>query len=162
MAPFALRPASTADADFLVDMLVEAVNWHPERSWPRARVLADPAMAHYVNGWMRPGDLGVIAVAPAGVPIGAVWLRHFPAADAGYGYVRDDVPELSMGVVEVWRRRGVGRALLRGVLAAARSAGVPAVSLSVERANVAARLYVAAGFRTVASFEDADTMLAEL
>jgi GNAT superfamily N-acetyltransferase len=85
-----------------------------------------------------------------------------PAKDAGYGYVRDDVPELSMGVVQAWRGQGVGRALLRDVLAVARSAGVAAVSLSVERANVAARLYAAEGFRMVASFEDADTMLAEL
>jgi GNAT superfamily N-acetyltransferase len=122
--------------------------------------MADPGLAHYVDGWMRPGDLGVVAVASGGGPIGAAWLRYLPAK--GYGYVRDDVPELSMGVVQAWRGQGVGRALLRDVLAAARSAGVAAVSLSVERANVAARLYAAEGFRMVASLEDADTMLAEL
>jgi GNAT superfamily N-acetyltransferase len=59
------------------------------------------------------------------------WLRNLPAKDVGYGHVRDDVPELSMDVVQAWRGQGVGRALLRDVLAAARSAGVAAVSLSV-------------------------------
>jgi GNAT superfamily N-acetyltransferase len=93
--------------------------------------MADPGLAHYVDGWMRPGDLGVVAVASVGGPIGTAWLRNLPAKDAGYGYVRDDVPELSMGVVQAWRGQGVGRALLRDVLAAARSAGVAAVSLSV-------------------------------
>ncbi|MGC9670679.1 hypothetical protein ACNTMW_29555 [Planosporangium sp. 12N6] len=37
-----------------------------------------------------------------------------------------------------------------------------AVSLSVERAHFAARLYAAEGFRTVESFEDSDTMVAEI
>jgi hypothetical protein len=36
------------------------------------------------------------------------------------------------------------------------------VSLSVERANFAARLYAAEGFRTVESFDHSDTMLADL
>lgn len=111
---------------------------------------------------MRSGDLGVAAVTPAGKLLGAAWLRHLPATDAGYGYIRDDVAELTMGVVKARRGQGVGRALLREVLAAARSVGVPAVSLSVERANFAARLYAAEGFRTVESFEDADTMLFDL
>lgn len=54
------------------------------------------------------------------------------------------------------------RALLRSVLETARTAGITAVSLSVERANFAARLYEAEGFRTVKSFDHADTMLADL
>jgi GNAT superfamily N-acetyltransferase len=103
-----------------------------------------------------------VAVSPAGLPIGAAWLRYLPANDPGYGYVRDDVPELSMGVVASWRGRGVGRALLRSTLDAARAAVAMAVSLSVGRANFAARLYEAEGFRTVESFDHSDTMLADL
>jgi GNAT superfamily N-acetyltransferase len=90
-------------------------------------IMADPPLAHYVNGWMCPDDLGVVAVSPTGLPIGAAWLRYLPATDPGYGYIRDDVAELSMGVVASWRGRGVGRALLRSVLDAARAAGVTAV-----------------------------------
>jgi ribosomal protein S18 acetylase RimI-like enzyme len=111
---------------------------------------------------MRLGDRGVVAGDPGGAPIGAAWVRHLAADDPGYGFVRADVPELTIGVVEAFRGRGVGRALLRAVLAAARDAGVPAVSLSVERANLAARLYAAEGFRVVGSDVDADTMLVEL
>ncbi len=150
------------DAGFLTDMLVAAVNWTPGRDLPRERVLADPALARYVAGWPRPGDRGVVAVTAAGTPAGACWLRRFPADDPGYGYVAADVPERSMGVVPGHRRRGVGRVLLRAVLADARAAGLPAVSLSVERTNAATGLYAAEGFRTVASHGGADTMLASL
>ena len=162
MAAFTIRSAAPADADFLADMLVEAVNWEPHRNLSREEIMADQRLAHYVSGWMRSDDVGVVAVASTGLPIGAAWLRYRPATDPGYGYVRDDVPELSMGVVKSWRGQGVGRALLRSVLATARAAGVPAVSLSVERANFAARLYEAVGFRTVESFDRSDTMLADL
>jgi GNAT superfamily N-acetyltransferase len=162
MASFTIRLAAPTDADFLTDMLVEAVNWEPNRHVSREQVVAKPALAHYVTDWMRSDDLGVVAIGPTGLPIGAAWLRYLPETDPGYGFVRDDVPELSMGVVRPWRDRGVGRAMLQAVLAAARSAGVSAVSLSVERANYAAQLYAGEGFRTVEAFEHADTMMADL
>jgi GNAT superfamily N-acetyltransferase len=162
MASFTIRSATPADAEFLTDMLVEAVNWEPHRHRSSEEIMADPPLTHYVSGWMCSTDLGVVAVSPVGLSIGAAWLRYLPATDPGYGYVRDDVPELSMGVVASWRGRGVGRALLRSALNAARAAGVTAVSLSVERANFAARLYQAEGFRTVESFDHSDTMLADL
>jgi GNAT superfamily N-acetyltransferase len=162
MSDFTIRAAARGDTEFLIDMLVEAINWLPERNWSRERIMADPAIAHYVSDWMRPDDLGVIAVDAAGSPVGAAWLRYLGAADRGYGYLSDDVPEMTMGVAEPWRGRGVGRVLLRAVLDAAREHGMAAVSLSVERANFAARLYSSEGFRTVESFEDSDTMVAEL
>jgi GNAT superfamily N-acetyltransferase len=159
---FRIRTATPADSGFLVDMLVQAVNWLPGRNWSREEILARPELAHYVAGWLRPGDFGVVAVDPADRPVGATWCRHLTAADPGYGYVRDDVPELTIGVVDSWRHRGVGRALLRAVLSVAHDRGLAAVSLSVERANVAAKLYASEGFRTVESFDDADTMVAQL
>lgn len=162
MTTFSIRTATATDEGFLVDMLVQAVNWLPERNWSRAEILTKPELAHYVAGWMRPADFGVVAVDPPDRPIGAAWCRHLTAADPGYGYVSDDVPELTLGVVDSWRNRGVGRALLRAVLHAAQERGLPAVSLSVERANFAAKLYASEGFHTVESFDDADTMVAPL
>ncbi|WP_435206989.1 GNAT family N-acetyltransferase [Micromonospora sp. bgisy143] len=162
MTTFRIRTATSADHGFLVDMLVQAVNWLPERNWSREEILAKPELAHYVAGWMRPADFGVVAADPADRPVGAAWCRQLTAADPGYGYVSDDVPELTLGVVDSWRNRGVGRALLRAVLSVAAERGLPKVSLSVERANFAAQLYASEGFRTVKSFDDADTMVAHL
>ncbi|MGN9807774.1 GNAT family N-acetyltransferase [Micromonospora sp. BQ11] len=162
MTEFSIRTATSADTGFLVDMLVEAINWLPERNWSREEILTNPELAHYVTGWMRPGDFGAVAVDLADQPVGAAWCRYLTAADPGYGYVSDDVPELTIGVVGSWRNGGVGRALLRAVLHVAQDRGLRAVSLSVERANVAARLYASEGFHTVQSFDDADTMVVEL
>lgn len=156
-----LRSATAADAPFLFDMLMEAVNWHPERQLSRSTVSADRALARYIDGWPRPSDLGVLAEA-AGGPIGAAWLRVFTADDPGYGYIADDVPELSMAVAPAWRGRGIGRALLQEIGDRARSAGHRAISLSVERANFAHRLYISEGYHVVDRGPDSDTMVKEL
>ena len=125
-------------------------------------MLSAPATAHYVDGWPRDTDLGVIAEAD-GAPVGAAWLRFLPAADAGYGFVADDVPELTIGVAADWRGRGVGRALLRALAGQARSAGIRRVSLSVELKTFAQRLYLTEGYRIVDSSDvHSDTMVKDL
>ncbi|WP_107046831.1 GNAT family N-acetyltransferase [Streptomyces albus] len=152
--------ATADDVGFLTDMLVTAVNWDPDREGVgRDRVLGDHHTAHYVEGWPRPGDLGVVAVGASGQPIGAAWLRLFSSGDPGFGFVAEDVPELSVGVLPPWRGRGVGRALLSGIARAAVKHGFDRICLSVERANRARRLYAAAGFTTVGSGPDSDTMV---
>ncbi|HET9380822.1 MAG TPA: GNAT family N-acetyltransferase [Streptomyces sp.] len=157
---FSLRAATGDDAGFLVDMLMAAVNWDPAREEAsRDQVLGNHRTAHYVQGWPRPGDLGVVAVDRGGQPVGAAWLRLFGADDPGYGFVAADVPELSLGVVPSWRGRGVGRALLAEAARRAAGSGFTRICLSVERANRARRLYVGAGFTTVESGPDSDTMI---
>ena len=159
---WSLRVAGPDDGAFLSDMLVEAVNWSPERNLSRDQILAAPELVHYVAGWPRRGDLGVVAEA-GGLPVGAAWLRFFPADDPGYGFVSAEVPELSIGVAAPWRGRGIGRALLRAVANRARSAGIGQMSLSVERRNYAHSLYLAEGYKIVdPGSAHADTMIKEL
>lgn len=86
--------------------------------------------------------------------MGAAWLRTFPADDPGFGFVAADVPELAIGVLPAWRGRGIGTRLLRAVVA-----GAARVSLSVERANPAVRLYVREGFVAVDVGENSMTMV---
>jgi len=156
-----LRSATGADLPFLTLMLVEAVNWAPSRAIPLAAVLGEPSLAHYVAGWPGPEEIGVVAT-EADRPLGAAWLRFFDEADPGFGFVAAETPELSLAVTAPWRRRGVGRALLRDLAARARRAGITAVSLSVERANPASLLYRAEGFVVVGNDGDADIMVQRL
>jgi GNAT superfamily N-acetyltransferase len=159
MTAFRIRAATGDDARFLADMLVEASNWNPVRARPRVAVLEDPKVSRYVSGWMRPGDFGSVAVDTREVPVGACWGRLFPANAPGYGFVAVGVPELTLGVNTQWRARGVGRALLQAVAKQAGAAGHNRLSLSVERANFAQRLYVSEGYITVESGADSDTMV---
>lgn len=69
------------------------------------------------------------------------------------------VPELTLGVNPQWRAQGVGRALLQTLAGLAAASGASRLSLSVERANFAQRLYVSEGYITVESRATADTMV---
>jgi GNAT superfamily N-acetyltransferase len=159
MTSFQIRPATSEDARFLADMLVEAANWSHLHTRSRVAVLEDPHISPYIAGWMRPGDFGSVAQDRHGIAIGACWGRLFPANAPGYGFVAVGVPELTLGVNTQWRAQGVGRALLQAVGRQAKAAGHSRLSLSVERTNFAQRLYVSEGYITVESGAGSDTMV---
>jgi ribosomal protein S18 acetylase RimI-like enzyme len=157
-----LRDADADDLGFLTQMLAVAADWRPGvRGRTTAEILRQPEFAHYVVGWPRPGDCGVVAQL-AGEPVGAAWFRFLPSSDRGYGYVADDVPEITIGVREGRRGVGIGSALMRRLVERARSANVGVVSLSVEEDNPAMRLYERVGFIAANRVDGAATMILRL
>jgi ribosomal protein S18 acetylase RimI-like enzyme len=160
--PLSVRDAEAADLPFLVTMLVEAVNWDGTRGTTPASVVREPQAWHYLEGWRRPTDFGMIATDDA-LAVGAAWARFLPREDAGYGYVDDSIPELTLAVAAEVRGRGAGQGLLAGLVAVARDRGLAALSLSVEDGNTRARdLYDRDGFVPVGRNGNSDTMLLRL
>lgn len=157
-----VRRAESSDADFLAEMLVAAAFWRSDGpSGSVTEVLSQPQLAHYVAGWPRAGDLGVIAL-EAHQAVGAAWVRLLPESDPGYGFVDAATPELSVGVARAWRGRGIGSRLLGALIAAAREQGLASLSLSVEPDNYARHLYERVGFRQVEEVSGSLTMLLRL
>ncbi|MYM19626.1 GNAT family N-acetyltransferase [Brevibacterium sp. 5221] len=161
-----IRPLTddAATQQLLEPFLLLAVNWSmdkPELS--RDEAMSRPELARYVTGWGQAGDLALGAYEGNGADrlIGAAWLRRLPDSP-GYGWVADDIPELTIAVHPDRQGEGIGTALLRALKGTARVAGERAISLSVEDGNGAAHLYAAAGFRTVGADGDASIMLLDL
>lgn len=165
---FTLRPAAPGDIAVMTDMLVEAADWQGEdlggraRDERRTRVLAEAKVAGYIDGWVRDGDAGVVAVDTQDRGIGAAWIRMFTEDAPAYGFVSPDVPELAIGIAKPWRGRGIGRRLLREVVEVARRAGHGRLSLSVDVDNPAVRLYTSEGFAVAETRPTAVTMLKTL
>lgn len=158
-----IRQASPADVPFLQRMLAVAADWRPGSTVRSVEdVLATADLAHYVVGWPRTGDFGVVAEDDAPRAVGAAWCRWFSADDPGYGFVSPEVPEVCIGVVPEARGRGVGRHLMVSVVDEARSRGVTQLSLSVERENFAMDLYSSLGFVAVAEEAGAATMVLDV
>jgi ribosomal protein S18 acetylase RimI-like enzyme len=139
----AIRPATGEDEEFLWEMLAKAAQENSVRA-----VAENPGTAKYVEGWGRDGDLGVVAVAVGGEPLGAAWLRLLRGENAGYGYVDDKTPELAIAVRPWARGTGIGARLISHLLQAAKSR-YRMVSLSVRSDNPALNLYERMGFRPV-------------
>ena len=141
-----IRAANENDLAFLQQMLFEAFFWRPDQDRPDYQeFLQDPAFHMVLSGWGRPGDRAVIAE-EGETPVGAAWYRFWTEEDHSYGFVDAKTPELGIGVLADYRSKGVGRALLRALIEAARDEEVGALSLSVEPENSARRLYESEGF----------------
>ena len=157
-----IRPAAKDDVEFLKTMLYEAARWNPD--WPREpieEVLEEPTLRRYHEGWGRAGDGGAVAELDD-LPVGAAWYRVFTADEPGYGFVDEKIPELSIAVVPLHRRKGIGHALLHSCMVQAREEGFQALSLSVAVHNRSRMMYQRAGFEKVAEEGDHWTMVANL
>ena len=149
-----LRPVDIHDVRFLRDMLRHAYYWRMSES-------ADLPVARYVLNWGRPGDDGLVALDDANA-VGAAWYRLFSREEAGFGFVDEQTPELTIAVVPSRRGKGFGHELMTGLLERAARAGYDALSLSVAKTSPAVSLYERYGFRTVGESDDALTMVAKL
>jgi len=129
--------------------LAYAAHTDEEPGGPVADARDVPALRHYVEGWGRPGDLGVVAEDEDGGVVGAAWLRlPTPAGRALPEYVDDRTPEMAIAVLPGHQGRGIGAALLCGLVARARGR-YPAIILTVRAGNPARRLYERHGFVAV-------------
>lgn len=152
------RPAGADDFTFLATMLGEAAVWRPDKPTPTSeQVMADPRYAMYLAGWPRQRDYGLVAEQDG--PLGAAWYRTYTAAIHGYGFVAEDVPELSIAVIASRRHEGIGRRLLIDLIDASITQGYRALSLSVAENNPARGLYESTGFVLVDQHGHSCTMV---
>jgi ribosomal protein S18 acetylase RimI-like enzyme len=136
-----IRPAAQDDLDLLWEFLTLAA-YEPDV----AAAKAVPFVAGHLAGWRRPSDFGLVAELD-GLPVGAAWARHIPAADNPF-YIDDRSPVVTIAVRDGARGKGVGGILMRALIAEAAARGLQ-LSLDVRETNPAMRLYERLGFRRV-------------
>ena len=138
------RPLVPDDQDRLWDWLHIAL-WDPPPAGLRPReILEAPGVRIYAEHWGRPSDVGVV-IQVDGDDAGACWMRLLPPG-AGLAYVDAETPQLGIALLERFRGRGVGEALMRTALAAAGAAGYKQLALTVHPQNPAVRTYERCGF----------------
>ena len=152
-----IRPAGPQDVPFLRDMLRHAYYWRVDR----VSESGEPPVRRYVERWGRPGDTALIAIQDF-QKVGAAWYRLFTPANAGYGFVDEATPELSIAIVPSRRGGGLGSELLDALLDQARADGYAAISLSVEQGSPAVGLYERHGFERVGEDDGGVTMRCKL
>ena len=148
-----IREGGQQDVRFLRDMLRHAYYW-------RSRDTEMP-ITRYVSAWGREGDRALIALDDFH-SAGAAWYRLYTEREPGFGFVDEQTPELTIGVVPSRRGKGIGSELLDALLGQARKDGYERISLSVESTNPAVHLYESRGFRSVRGDDGGSVMVAEL
>jgi ribosomal protein S18 acetylase RimI-like enzyme len=152
-----IRPGGPQDVPFMRDMLRHAYYWRVDR----VSSTGEPPVQRYVERWGRPGDTALIAIQDF-QRVGAAWYRLFGRENAGYGFVGEETPELSIAVVPSKRGSGLGSELLAALLAQARADGHRAISLSVEKESPAIGLYERHGFAAAGEDDGGVTMRCDL
>ncbi len=99
------------------------------------------------EAWTRSLCLGVLAM--PGVQLLRAYHDAVPAGFALTRTIMDEAELLLLAVDPAERRRGIGGALLRAVIADARAVGVAKLHLEVRAGNDAVALYAAAGFAQI-------------
>jgi len=156
-----LRPAQKQDFIFLKIFLYDAI-FIPEGIEPLPfSIINDPQISKYIKGWKRKTDIGIIAETEEGA-IGGIWARFFSKSNQGYGYISDDIPELSMSVLEEYRNIGIGSELLTSLFNELRNRRIAKVSLSVDKRNKAFNFYKRNGFIISEELDYSVKMIKEL
>lgn len=110
-------------------------------------LMAQSFDARFGEAWTRGQCLGVLAM--PGVRLLLAQLDDAPAGFAMTRQVADEIELLLLATLPAQRRRGVGAALLRALLADAATEGLAKIHLEVRAGNDAVRLYTGNGFTKV-------------
>ena len=155
---YTIREIRADEYDLLRDFLYEAIFIPEGCEAPDRSILDLPELQVYIKDFgTRPSDRCLIAESD-GRPLGAVWCRIMD----DYGHIGDETPSLAISLHEGYRCLGIGTALMQRMMDLLRGSGYKQVSLSVQKANRAVRLYRRLGFTTVRMTDEELIMVAEL
>ncbi len=151
------------DYQFLREMLFEAVFWSRtdnDRPSLEKGLSYDYTKYVLVDFGSREGDIAVIAEID-GARAGAAFVRYWNDDQNIRGYIAEDIPVLVIGVVNDYRRQGVGSALIESLKSEVKENGISSISLCVTKSNVAYHLYTKQNFKIVQNIESSYNMLWE-
>ena len=153
-----LRSLRDDEKELLQDFLYEAL-FVPEGADPFPRsIIYKPELSIYYEEFGSKSDDNCIVAEVDGKVVGAVWARIMD----DYGHVDEETPSLAISLYEEYRGKGYGTAMMKKMLDILREKGYRKVSLSVQKANRAVRLYESLGFKVLIDKDDEYIMVREL
>lgn len=139
---YTIRELRSDEIGLLDDFLYEAIFVPEGETAPDRSIIQLPELQVYVEEFgSGPADVCYVAEADDQV-VGAAWARIMN----DYGHIKDGVPSIAISLCKQYRGHGIGAELLQKLLNGLRGLGYGEVSLSVQKANYAVRLYKKLGF----------------
>jgi len=155
---YVIRRMEPAEYPLLNDFLYQAIFLPEGTAPPPYDIIRQPELQIYTADFgSSPHDRAFAAIVGRRV-IGAVWVRIME----DYGHIDADTPSFAISLYPEYRAHGIGSALMQTMLADLRSAGYRQASLSVQKANYAAKMYQKLGFQIVAETDEEYIMRYEL
>ena len=147
---YQIRPIREAEIPQLKDFLYNAIFIPEGVAAPPMEIIEDESLQIYIRNFgQEPDDRCLVAVAQNRV-VGAIWARIMN----DYGHIADDTPSIAISLYKEYRNQGIGTALLQQMLSLLKADGYKSVSLSVQKANYAMKMYQKAGFQVISDDTD--------
>ena len=145
-----IREIRAKEIPLLSDFLYEAI-FIPEGvpAPPKSSIWNEDLQVYVRDFGQNAGDRCLVAEIDGKV-VGAVWTRIMK----DYGHIADNTPSLAISLYKEYRHQGIGTELLREMLLLLHRDGYPQVSLSVQKANYAFKMYLKAGFEVLKETEE--------
>lgn len=140
---YQIRPIRKEEIPILGDFLYEAIFIPEGVAAPPRSILDDENLQVYIRNFGQMHDDRCLVAEVGDKIVGAIWSRIMN----DYGHIADDVPSIAISLYKEYRNLGIGTDLLRQMLELLKADGYKSVSLSVQKANYAMRMYQKAGFR---------------
>lgn len=153
-----IREMKRQEYPLLEDFLWQAIDIPEGMDPPPRSILHTPALQVYLAGFGGNRSDQAFVAEIDGRVVGAAWARIMK----DYGHIDAHTPSLAISVWKEFRGRGIGSALVRALLESLKKSGYSRVSLSVQRANPARRMYERAGFRIFEQRGEEYLMIAHL
>ena len=141
----------------LSDFLYEAIFIPGGMEKPPKAIIEQPELQVYIADFGKSDDWCLVAEVKEKI-VGAVWVRVMD----DYGHIDDETPSFAMSLYEEYRNMGIGTALMRDMLEFLKNKGYKQTSLSVQKANYAARMYQKVGFEVIDENEEEYIMVCRL
>ena len=155
---YTIREIQKQEYPLLDNFLYEAI-FIPEGIEPPPKtIVTSPELQVYVERFGESKDDLGLAAEVDGKVVGAVWVRIMN----DYGHIDDETPSLAISLYKEYRRFGIGTAMMKEILALLKAHGYSRFSLSVQKANYAAKMYLKIGFEIVRENEEEYIMVCHL
>ena len=155
---YTIREIQKQEYPLLDNFLYEAI-FVPEGIEPPPKtIITSPELQVYVERFGESKDDWGLAAEVDGKIVGAVWVRSMN----DYGHIDAETPSLALSLYKDYRGFGIGTAMMKEILALLKSHGYSRVSLSVQKDNYAAKIYLKIGFEIVRENEEEYIMVCYL
>ena len=150
-----IRKMRESEYALLNDFLYEAIFIPEGAELPPKSIINVPELQVYVADFGRRKDDYCLVAEVDGAVAGAVWVRIMN----DYGHIDDDTPSVAISLYKEYRGCGIGTEMMKRMLSDLQERGYKKVSLSVQKANYAVKMYQGVGFEIVDENEEEYIMM---
>lgn len=154
---YTIRELNSNEYRVLEYFLYEAIFIPEDVDLPPREIINQPELQIYINEFGKKDDHALVAEIDGKI-IGAVWTRIMNDC----GHIDDETPSFAISLYKEYRGLGIGTEMMKQMLALLKKKGYKKVSLAVQKANYAVKMYQKVGFEIVDENEEEYIMICNL